>query len=218
MVDPDLIKFLEEQLTTERKDLFERVLVERTNHFTVVTEDVYQLHNTSAVIRSCDVFGIQNIHVIEEKNRRKIDREIAMGAQKWVTLNRHHSSPECMVTLKKKGYQIVATVPHGKAVDLASFDCTVPSAIFFGTEQKGLSSEVLNQADQFLQIPMRGFTNSLNISVSAAIILQQITQKIRNSKILWKLTENEKNEVKFEWLSKSFKNLPHLIKLYREII
>lgn len=216
MNDPEFIAFLEDQLTPKRRDLFNKVLNERTNHITVATEDVYQLHNTSAVIRSCDVFGIQNIHVIEERNRKKIDREIAMGAQKWVSLNRYHSTGECVETLKEKGYQIVATIPHGKAIDLHDFDISQPSAIFFGTEKDGLSAEVISGADQFLKIPMRGFTDSLNISVSAAIILQHLTQKLRNSKINWEMTENEKNAVKFEWLDKCFKNMPELIKRFQD--
>lgn len=214
MITPQLITYLEGFLTPQRKALFDKVIQQRTNHFTVATEDVYQLHNTSAVIRSCDVFGVQNIHVIEERNRRKIDREIAMGAQKWVSLNRYHSSKECLEALKGKGYQVVATMPHGTAKNLVDFDVSHPSVFFFGTEKEGLSQEVKDQADQFLQIPMVGFTESLNISVSAAIILQQLTFKLRNSKIDWELTENEKNEVKFEWLSKSFKNLPELLKKF----
>ena len=216
MITPDLISFLEEFLTPERKALFNKVIDQRTNHFTVATEDVYQLHNTSAVIRSCDVFGVQNIHVIEERNRKKIDREIAMGAQKWVSLNRHHSGRECLSDLKNKGYQIVATRPHGKAVTLADFDISKPSAIFFGTERDGLSPEIISEADEFLQIPMMGFTDSLNISVSAAIILQQLTQKLKQSKISWELSEEEKTAVKFEWLSKTFKNLPELIKRFHD--
>ena len=214
--DPRLIEFLEGLLTPERKFLFNKVINQRTNHFTVATEDVYQLHNTSAVIRSCDVFGIQNIHVIEERNRKKIDREIAMGAQKWVSLNRHHSSSDCIQDLKKKGYQIVGTTPHGNSSYLEDFDISRPSAIFFGTEQDGLSKEVLNNADHFIKIPMSGFTDSLNISVSAAIILQHITVKLRNSEINWELSENEKNAIKFEWLSKSFKNLPQLITRFQD--
>ncbi len=214
--DPRLIEFLEGMLTAERKFLFNKVIDQRTNHFTVATEDVYQLHNTSAVIRSCDVFGIQNIHIIEERNRKKIDREIAMGAQKWVSLTRHHSSADSIQHLKEKGYQIVGTTPHGNSSYLEDFDIRTPSAIFFGTEQDGLSEEVINSADQFIKIPMRGFTDSLNISVSAAIILQYITAKLRNSEINWELTENEKNAIKFEWLSKSFKNLPELIKRFQD--
>lgn len=216
MHNPDLVKFLEEFLTPGRKELFNKVIDQRTNHFTVATEDVYQLHNTSAVIRSCDVFGVQNIHVIEERNRKKIDREIAMGAQKWVSLNRHHSSAECIAHLKENGYQIVATIPHGKAVNLADFDISKPSAIFFGTEKDGLSQEVISEADAYLKIPMMGFTDSLNISVSAAIILQHVTQKLKQSNIDWELSEIEKNTLKFEWLSKTFKNLPELIKRFQD--
>jgi tRNA (guanosine-2'-O-)-methyltransferase len=216
MVTPQLISYLENLLTPERKARFEKVLNQRTNHFTVATEDVYQLHNTSAVIRSCDVFGVQNIHVIEERNRRKIDREIAMGAQKWVSLNRHHSSRECIANLREKGYQIVATIPHGTASDLVDFDITKPSAFFFGTEQDGLSRDVINEADEFLQIPMVGFTESLNISVSAAIILQQLTQRLRNSEMDWKLSEDEKIGLKYEWLSKSFKNFPEILKRFQD--
>lgn len=209
-----LIEFLESFLTPKRKALFEKVVKSRTNHFTVATEDVYQLHNTSAVMRSCDVFGIQNIHVIEERNLKRIDREIAMGAQKWVSLNRHKSSKDCVEDLRGKGYQIVATTPYGTSENLSNFDISKPSAIFFGTEKHGLSPEVMENADTFLKIPMVGFTESLNISVSAAIILQYITQELRGSKINWELTENEKNAVKFEWLRKSFKNYDQMIKNY----
>jgi tRNA (guanosine-2'-O-)-methyltransferase len=216
MTDPELIAFLEDLLTPARKALFDKVVRQRTNHFTVVTEDVYQLHNASAVMRSCDVFGIQNIHVIEERNLKKIEREIAMGAQKWVTLNRYHSSEECIQNLREKGYQIVASSPHYDARMLADFDISKPSAIFFGTEKNGLSEEIIDQADAFIKIPMAGFTESLNISVSAAIILQEITQKLRSSNLNWELTENEKNAIKFEWLSKSFKNFDQLVKKFQD--
>lgn len=216
MTNPDLITFLENLITPERKALFDKVVKLRTNHFTVVTEDVYQLHNTSAVMRSCDVFGIQNIHVIEERNLKKIDREIAMGAQKWVTLNRYHNSKECIENLRRQGYQIVASTPHYDAGKLADFDISKPSAIFFGTETNGLSEEIIGQADKFIKIPMAGFTESLNISVSAAIILQEITQKLRSSKLNWELSENEKNAVKFEWLRKSFKNFDQLVNKFQD--
>ena len=212
MVNPQLLKYLESYLTPERRLLFEKVVNNRTNFLTLAIEDVYQLHNTSAVMRSCDVFGIQNLHVIEEQNKKKIDREIAMGAQKWVSLNRYHTSSECIEQLKEKGYQIIATAPHEKnSTDLESFVISKPSAIFLGTERKGLSREVLEKADHVLKIPMYGFTESLNISVSAAIILNSLNNKLRNSKIKWELSSNEKNEVKFEWLKKSFKDIDSLI-------
>ena len=121
-MDNQLLEHLLSFLTERRKNLFEEVISKRTRHFTIATEDVYQLHNTSAVMRSCDVFGIQDLHVIEEKVSKKIDREIAMGAQKWVNIHRHPSTNECIDILKKEGYQIIATSPHNNSTELSEFD------------------------------------------------------------------------------------------------
>ena len=209
-VNPALVEFLESHLTPRRKKLFRQVIENRTNHFTVATQDVYQLHNTSAVIRSCDVFGVQNIHVVEEMNLKKIDREIAMGAQKWVDINRYNSTMECIDALKGENYRIVATSPHiGK--DLQDFDISSPAAIFFGTETEGLSQEVLDEADEYIRIPMVGFTESLNISVSAAIILQDITSRLRKSDLSWEFSREEKLQKRYEWATKNLKNSAELI-------
>ena len=104
MIDLKLLNYLETYLTDQRRERFTEVLNQRTRHFTVATEDVYQLHNTSAVMRSCDVFGIQDMHVVEEINTKRIDREIAMGAQKWVDLHRHSTTKSALKTLKAQGY------------------------------------------------------------------------------------------------------------------
>ena len=210
-LDNQLLEHLLSYLTERRKELFKEVCSKRTKHFTVVTEDVYQLHNTSAVMRSCDVFGIQELHVIEEKLGKKIDREIAMGAQKWVNIHRHHSTDVCIDVLKKEGYQIIATSPHNKATELSEFDITKKSAFFFGKEKDGLSNTVLNNADGFLKIPMYGFTESLNISVSAAIILQSVVTRLKDSNIDWKLTESEKKELIFHWTKMTIKNADQII-------
>lgn len=214
MSDLKLLEHLESYLTEHRKQRFQKVLAQRTKHFTVATEDVYQLHNTSAVIRSCDVFGIQEVNVIEEVNSKRIDREIAMGAQKWVDLNRYHSTKSCIEDLKSKGYQIVATSPHAEDCDLIDFDISQKSCFFFGRETEGLSQHVLNEADCFLKIPMVGFTESLNISVSAAIILQHVTSKLRKSEIDWKLTEKEWIEKRFDWIKKTIKNYDSIVERY----
>ena len=112
MIDLKLLEYLESYLTDRRRKRFHEVLSQRTKHFTVATEDVYQLHNTSAVMRSCDIFGIQELHVIEQRNLKRIDREIAMGAQKWVDINRFDSMQNCIDNVRAKGYQIIATTPH----------------------------------------------------------------------------------------------------------
>ncbi len=214
MADLKLLDYLETYLTENRKTRFEKVLAQRTKHFTVATEDVYQLHNTSAVMRSCDVFGIQEVHIVEEVNSKRIDGEIAMGAQKWVDLNRYHTK-SCIEDLKKKGYQIVATTPHVDDCDLIDFDITKKSCFFFGRETEGLSQHVIDSADCFLKIPMVGFTESLNISVSAAIILQHVTAQLRKSTIKWQLTEEELIEKRFDWVKKTIKNYDAIVEHYK---
>ncbi|WP_417290103.1 TrmH family RNA methyltransferase [Corallibacter sp.] len=211
MIDLKLLEHLETYLTDNRRTRFNKVLSQRTKHFTVATEDVYQLHNTSAVIRSCDVFGIQEVNIVEEQNTKKIDREIAMGAQKWVDLNRYHSVKDCIHDLKQKGYQIVATTPHTNDCVLHEFDVTKKSCFFFGRETEGLSQEVLDAADCYLKIPMSGFTESLNISVSAAIILQHVTTKLKQTTIDWQLTEEERLAKQLDWIKNTIKSYDEIV-------
>lgn len=214
MKDKEILDHLQEFLTPRRKSLFEKVLTERTDHLTVVAQDVYQLHNTSAVVRSCDVFGIQNIHVIEEKIPRRIDKEIAMGAQKWVDINRYNSAKDCVKKLRAEGYRIVATSPHDDSQLLEDFDIRTPAALFFGTEKDGLSEEIMREADTTIKIPMVGFTESLNISVSAAIILQSLTSKLKRSNVEWQFTEEEKARIKMNWTKKTIKNSEQIIERF----
>jgi len=213
-LDLALLKYLQTYLTEQRNNRFQKVLSERTRHFTVVTEDVYQLHNTSAVMRTCDVFGIQDLHVVEEKVSKRIDKEIAMGAQKWVDFKRYSSIKDCISTLKKSGYQIIATTPHDNSKMLHDFDVSKKSAFFFGKESDGLSDVVMNSADGFLKIPMYGFTESLNISVSAAIILQSVVSKMKQSDVAWQLSETEKLEIEMQWLKKTIKASDEIIERY----
>lgn len=214
--DHDLLNYLEGFLTENRKEGFLRVLRNRTKHFTIAMEDVYQLHNTSAVMRSCEVFGIQELNVIEQKFGKRIDTEIAMGAQKWVDVFRYNSVQNCMDAMRANGYQIIATTPHDDSCLLHEFDITKPSALFFGTERDGLSKEVLEQADGFLKIPMVGYTESLNISVSAAIIIQNITNRLRQSNIDWQLTDEEVFEKRLDWARKSIKDIEFIERKYLE--
>ena len=214
MIDLDYLSYLEGFLTDSRKERFLQVLANRTNHFTIALEDVYQLHNTSAVMRSCEVFGIQELNVVEQKFGKRIDTQIAMGAQKWVDINRFNTMENCMDALREKGYQIIATTPHNDSCMLHEFDITKKSAIFFGTEKEGLSKEIIDQADGYLKIPMVGFTESLNISVSAAIIIQDITTRLRQSEIDWKLTEQEILEKRLAWAKNSIKDIKRIEERY----
>ncbi|GIZ16620.1 TrmH family RNA methyltransferase [Capnocytophaga catalasegens] len=217
MTDLKLLTYLENFITEERKNKFTEIISQRTNHFTVAVEDIFQMHNTSAVIRSCDVFGIQNAHLIEQKYGKRLDAQIAMGAQKWVTTHRYSNTNSCINTLKQQGYQIVATTPHLQATLLDDFDISPKSAFFFGTEKSGLSKEVLDKADQYLKIPMVGFTESLNISVCVAIILQQLTEKLRKSDINWHLSDQDMLKTRIEWTKNSIRSLADVLKRYNQL-
>ncbi len=214
MVDLDLLAYLEGFITPERKARILKVLEERTKYITVAMEDVFQMHNTSAVVRSCEVFGIQDAHVIEGRFGRRLDKNIAMGAQQWVDVMRYNSSNICLETLKENGYRIVATTPDPDATNLNDFKLESKTALFFGTEKEGLSEEILQQAEGLITIPMFGFTNSLNISVSAAIILQQLTTQLRNTKLNWRLSESEILEKRLEWTKKSVRSIDDVLARY----
>jgi tRNA (guanosine-2'-O-)-methyltransferase len=210
MVDIAYLEFLENILTENRKERFLNVLKNRTRHFTVAVEDVFQMHNTSAVMRSCEVFGIQELNVIEQRFGKRIDKEIAMGAQKWVDINAFDSITSCLDNLQSRGYQIIATTPHEDDCLLEDFDISKPCALFFGTERDGLSEEIIKRADGYLKIPMVGFTESLNISVSAAIIIQNLTERLRKSNIQWQLSEDEIVEKRLQWAKNSIKDIKRI--------
>ena len=213
-INTKLLTYLEGFVTDKRKNLFRNILQDRTRHFTVVLEDIYQQHNASAVIRSCDIFGIQDVHVIENKYKSKVSRHIAKGSQKWLSFHNYkedkNNTIDCLENIKSKGYQIIATTPHNDSCVLHDFDITKKSAFVFGVEKAGVSDDVIKNADGFLKIPMVGFTESLNISVAAAIILENLTFKLRNSSVDWKLTNEEQKILYASWIEKTIKNVDEI--------
>lgn len=218
MIDKKLLTYLEGYLTEKRKQTFKDVLEKRTRHFTVVLEDIYQAHNASAVVRTCDIFGVQDIHAIENKYTNKVSRHVAKGSQKWLNITRYQEDGDntkvCLHHLKSEGYQIIGTTPHNDSCMLQDFDVTKKSAFVFGVEAEGISDYVKENADGFLKIPMVGFTESLNISVAAAIILQDVTTRLRNTNIDWQLSTKEKEVLYFDWVQKTIKNVDKIKEYY----
>ena len=223
MVDKKYIEFLEQFVTEKRRNLFQKILDERTRHFTVAIEDIFQPHNASAIVRSCDIFGVQDLHVIESKYKFYASRLVAKGAQKWIDFSMYNqqnknNTLDCITNLRSKGYKIIATTPHNESCLLQDFDITQKSAFFFGVEKQGLSKDVMDNADSYLKIPMVGFTESLNISVAAAIILQNMNEKLKKSSIDWKLSDYERAEKYQDWLEKTIKSIKKIKeKYYSEI-
>lgn len=220
MKNNKLSTYLENFVTERRRQLFDDVLNKRTKHFTVVLEDLFEKHNISAVARSCDIFGIQDLHIIENRYDSYVSNHVAKGAQKWIDFHNYnkleHNTQLCMDNLRKQGYQIIATTPHTDSCILEDFDITKKTAFVFGVEKAGVSDLIMNQADGFLKIPMVGFTESLNVSVAAALILNNITQKLRKSDVDWKLANSEKESIKLEWMKKSIKSIDLILKRFQK--
>ncbi len=207
----ELIQFFGEHITENRMKMFERVIKDRTRYITVVLEDIYQGHNASAVLRSCDCFGIQDVHIVENRNEYTISKDVALGSSKWLDLYKYdqkeNNTRDALRSLKSKGYRIIATTPHTNDTELYDFDVQQgKAAIVFGTELTGISDIVKEEADEFIKIPMYGFTESFNISVSAALVLQHMAHQIRKTNIDWKLTSEQQEEVILKWLRSSIKS------------
>ena len=208
-----LIQFLSEFVTPERLALFNKILSLRTNYLTVVLEDMYQTHNASAVVRTADCFGIQNVHVIENKHVFNCNPDVVRGASNWVSVNRYNgtemNTPRALKKLRQDGYRIVVATPHEHDVALEDFDLGKgKAAIVFGCERPGLTEWANKEADEFMKIPMVGFTESLNVSVSVAVTLHHLTHQLRNhSNIDWNLTNDEKQKAMLEWLRVSLKRV-----------
>lgn len=210
----ELLDHLSTFISENRKEKFHHLIQFRTKHLTVVLEDIFQPHNASAVLRSCDCFGIQDVHIIENRNKYEINPDVALGSSKWLTLNKYNQEKEntlpCINKLKKEGYTIIATSPHKNDVNIENLDIKNKTALVFGTEMQGISDVVKEQADGFVKIPMYGFTESFNISVSAAISLYALTNKLHHSTISWKLSEAEKNKVLLQWFRNSINKPEHI--------
>ena len=207
----ELIEHLSQFLTEERLHLFHEKLKERSNRITLVLEDVFQSRNISAAMRSADCFGIQNIHIIENKNNFVKDKSVSLGAGKWINIKQYNKEENntinCLKKLKKEGYQIIATSPHNTNISLDEIDVKNNKiAIILGTELTGLSEKALSFADKRMKINMYGFTESLNISVSAAICCQSISSKMRKETTGWEVTEEEKKDILLNWIRNSIKS------------
>ena len=214
-------EYLAEYITDNKKGKIEKVMKERTRYMTVVLEDIFQPQNASAVVRSCDCFGVQDLHVIENKFRYNVNPKVVMGASKWIDIHQYGSeldgknhTKSTLKSLKNKGYRIVATTPHTDDVSLEEFDVSTPFALVFGTEYEGISDDVREEADEFLKIPMYGFTESFNISVSASLCMQHLSFKMRNEGVDFRLSDEEKEILLLRWYKKIVTSSEQLKEVY----
>lgn len=216
------VEYLRHFVTDERNALFDRLIEERTSYVTVVLEDLYQSHNQSAVMRSADCMGIQHVHLIENRNRYDECSTVSQGAREWLTLHRYreekNNTPTALCRLREQGYRILATTPHTEDVEIEELDLKKGKmAFFFGTELTGLSETVLAEADGFVKVPMYGFTESLNVSVSAALTMYSVVRRLRKSDIDWHLSEEERIPVLLAWYKHSIKASTEILERFEQL-
>lgn len=206
----DLIEHMSGCVTENRLALFKKALEERTRYITVLLEDIYQSQNASAVLRTCDCTGIQDVHIVEERNEYEINRDVALGSDRWLSLHYYNEGSDNIFrgieSLRREGYRIVATSPHKEGTTPENFDLEKgKAALMFGTEHNGLTDRALEFADEHIRIPIVGFTESYNISVSAAIILYTLRKRLEVSSLEWKIGEEEQSELLLNWLRTTIK-------------
>jgi tRNA (guanosine-2'-O-)-methyltransferase len=215
----ELVDYLSQFVTAKRYSRFLELVRYRTRFLTIVLEDIFQPHNASAVLRTCDCFGIQDVHIIEKRNPYRISQDIALGSSQWLSIHKYSgdegNSLECLKRLKSKGYRLVATTPHKNDFRPENLPLDQKTALIFGTELQGLSRTAMDMADDYLIIPMVGFTESLNISVSAATLLYTLSNRIRNSEVEWQLNAQEIPEVLLGWLRNSIKHSDKVIEIFK---
>jgi tRNA (guanosine-2'-O-)-methyltransferase len=202
-LDPARRRELEAQLTDvilpRRIERMDAVLARRTRRLTVLFEDLYHPHNASAVMRTAECFGVQDIHVVEQDKRFRPSKDVVRGAARWLTLHRYADLAGALAALRRGGYRLAATSVDPGSLPLDEVPVDTPLALCFGTEETGLSSQALAAADLHVHVPMAGFTESLNVSVTAALCLRELSGRIRAGSD-WELTAQERADLRLTWL------------------
>ncbi len=197
------------------------MLAKRTNYLTVVTDQVVDPHNISAICRSAECFGVQNVHLIESNFPFRGAKKIQRGSLNWVNVNRYdgeNKTQDCIQALKAIGYKIVAVSPHSASKPISELTFDKPIALVMGQEQLGVSNEIMMSADECVIIPMHGFTESLNVSVACSIALYDLRKRIEESGIKWQLSDDDRNELYQQWLFDSIKRPDLIIEHYYKTI
>ncbi|GAB2610920.1 TrmH family RNA methyltransferase [Belliella aquatica] len=210
--EKEFLNYLSGYITPHKMALMEEILAKRTRYFTVVLEDIYKPHNASAVLRTADCFGIQDVYIIEKEQEYKVNPYVTRGAAQWVDIHKYsnyggNAVTCCVSDLKAKGFKIYATSPRAESISIHDLKVDEKTALVFGNEHEGVSEEMISQADGLVHIPMDGFTESFNISVAASIFLFDLQRKAAALDIPdFYLTEAEKEVLRSKWYRDVVKN------------
>ncbi len=206
------IEYLSEFMTPERAAVLRRTLGNRTRWMGVCMENTFHPQNASALVRNCEAFGIQDIHTIQTTCKFSPNVRIVRGTDKWIDLHRHQSTGDALEYLRGRGYRIVATTPREGGATPESFDVArSPFVLVFGTEHEGISAQAASEADESITIPMCGMVESLNVSASAAILLYNLSSRLRASAAPWRLDDDQSAEILFRWMMETLKDAENIL-------
>ena len=191
----------------DRIEKMKSILTDRLKSLTIVGEGTHLRHNMSAIIRSAESFGVQNVHLISEDTKKMSGA--AKGGEKWVDLSIHENTDQCLGLLKEQGYSIWVADLHPNAVTPDTLPIDQPIAIIMGTELSGVSERAKELADGFVIVPMFGMTQSLNVSVASACLLQRLSTRVREKHCGGDLTEVEQQEILQRWIARDEKEKHH---------
>ena len=216
-----IIEYLKEFVSEERYNRIQDIARKRTRHFSIVVENLFQTHNMSAILRTAECLGVQDVHIIEHDFEYEISSQVALGSQKWLSIYRYNNlennTISCLQSLKEKGYKIIATLPCEENYLLDDISIETKSAFLFGTELNGLTQEAIAMADEFVKIPMYGFTESYNVSVSVGLTMMNVNERLRKSLINWALSDDEVLDLELDWLKKSIKDSDNILKRFQNL-
>ncbi|WP_166264289.1 tRNA (guanosine(18)-2'-O)-methyltransferase TrmH [Marinobacter caseinilyticus] len=188
-------------MTPERLARIKQTLNRRQPDLCVLTDQIHKPRNLSAIIRSCDAFGVANLHAVWPRQGYKAFRKTAGGSQHWVTTRTHRTMRDATAALKSQGHKLVAAQLSERAIDYRDADFTVPCVLIMGNEVDGVSPEAAEQADEHVIIPMMGMVESLNVSAACAIILAEAQRQRAGAGLFdqCRLPAEEYNRLLFRW-------------------
>lgn len=187
-------------MTPERMQKIKQVAGNRQQGLVVVLEDLYDPHNAMAVFRSCDAFGVQDVHLIFDQqlpfDPKAFGKQSSSSANKWLDFYSYESTEGCLEKLKAEGYVLVGTALNPRSVSIFDADLSDEKlALVIGNEKRGLSDLAIKMADRLVQIPMLGMVQSLNLSVTAAICLFEICRQRQDSETDFRIGDSQQQDL-----------------------
>jgi tRNA (guanosine-2'-O-)-methyltransferase len=206
-----VIAALRSRLSEARARRIEQVLDARLGSVTVVLENLHDPHNGAACIRSIEALGLARVHLVEAAEQFRAASAVTRGCQKWLTIVPHPSFATAVTTLREDGMRIIAALP-GAADDLDSLDVSKPCALVFGNEHVGITAASFALCDGRFSIPMYGFTESFNLSVSVALAVQAAASRRRSAMgALGDLTSAEKDHLRARWYARDIRGAEQVL-------